>query len=531
MVGQIIDERYQVIEFVEPDTYICENILTKIKWVLKSMDDIQGNALETLKLLRHPGLPRLFEYLSFDEKDYCVFEYIEGISLLKLCENSGGKIPWHLACEYMIEIAKIVFFLHTHTSQPLLHLDIKPSNIIITETGNVALIDFGCMSLETSLVKCTIKYAPPEVLGQNLPQKSSDIFMLGKTFLSILCGTEKDYSKVSSPATQPKEIPERIFEIIGKCTMHNPNDRYQNALELVSDIKDAITNERYEPSEDKIVIDVKESENEKYNKYDDDFYKPEPSKNKKEKLKNKLVCVWDNPYFAVEIAYILAHYEKKVLLIDADLLSPSIDLLLKINQKKQKYKNIERSSLAKLMESYSSGELVSQNLEKLCETTTIKNLFCLCGDYRMEDYEHYSTEGLAQILRLAISSFDFVIVNCSKFIYDEFACVSFICSDLILIPVIPNIVKIREYSKFINFLAARKQLTYEKIRFIGFDYKVNEDLSSSCTSELCGCEFLGNIEFSKKRRALIGKPNTYVSHMEMKIQNQYKRMLRKMKFI
>uniref|UniRef100_W5MSM4 Protein kinase domain-containing protein n=2 Tax=Lepisosteus oculatus TaxID=7918 RepID=W5MSM4_LEPOC len=99
-----------------------------------------------------------------------VMEFMENGSLASLLEHRGGPPPWPLAFRLAHQIALGMNFLHCH-SPPLLHLDLKPSNVLLDSSLNAQITDFGLSKRAHSVSRGaheeaggTITYMPPEAL-------------------------------------------------------------------------------------------------------------------------------------------------------------------------------------------------------------------------------------------------------------------------------------------------------------------------------------------------------------------------------
>jgi serine/threonine protein kinase len=594
-IGATIDGRYVIKEKIGNETYIVENIISNVRWLLKALPQITDT--ETIKILqkiRHPSLPRIFEILEIGDAKYYLIEHIEGISLLELTNRNNGKLPYIDACRYMGAVSRILFFLHSQVGETILHMDIKPSNILIAKNNLTCLIDYGnlqksgvrysdtdidntendnnnyrikindgkdssCINesnnksvspkydsnassnctphLKNDMFYGTLGYAPPELISGDELSVQSDIFMVGMTLYRIITGLEPEVSLNIDQKSLISTMPAAVSQVIARCVMSQPGDRYSNMSELSCDLEHlcskALKHNVYSSIEFG-TVSLEEDRNVNACTYREnmilDSNRDDKKRNsKKHNEKRKIICIWDNAQFAAEFSYIIARQDKKVLIIDANLLSPGIDMLIDIKDDALK-ENCRKSvsNLSDLMEEHSKNRLNTDTVKLFAYKTTQDNLNCICGNYRMEDYEYYSTEGLVEIIRTASDYYDFVIVSCGKFIYDEFTCVSLICSDMIIIPITANSINFREYNRFINFLGARKQLHPENVLFVCFDYQPDEDFSYGICDELCNGKFAGVIPYSKRRRMMQGNSKHYTGAMEAKMEKQYMNLLKKL---
>ncbi|XP_055074164.1 receptor-interacting serine/threonine-protein kinase 3 isoform X2 [Misgurnus anguillicaudatus] len=130
-----------------------------------------------------------------------VMEFMERGSLADLLQNLGGPPAWPLAFRLSHQIGLGMNFLH-HLSPSLLHLDLKPSNVLLDDSLNAKLTDFGLSRAARSLSKCvreqdemeggTLSYMPPEALKSvnYKPSKASDVYSYGVLLWSIITGQE-----------------------------------------------------------------------------------------------------------------------------------------------------------------------------------------------------------------------------------------------------------------------------------------------------------------------------------------------------
>lgn len=153
---------------------------------------------QVLKHLEHPRIPRYRDYFSIEETDSelpwfgLVQECIPGSSLRQLLDG-GQRFSEVQAQQIATEILNILVYLH-ELSPPVLHRDIKPSNLILSEDGQVYLVDFGAVQDRakaegaTFTVVGTSGYAAPEQLwGRAVP--ASDLYALGATLIHLLTRT------------------------------------------------------------------------------------------------------------------------------------------------------------------------------------------------------------------------------------------------------------------------------------------------------------------------------------------------------
>ncbi len=216
---------------------------------------IVGFEVEQMILARlsGPHVPRFVAAGSF-EQPYIVMEFVSGRSL-KTCLE---KIP--LPPDEVAAIgAKSAFALHDVHRQHVIHLDIKPSNIILRDGGEAVLIDFGLsrhdqlpdlIGEEVEGAIGTGPYISPEQVLGDRGDPRSDIFSLG-VILYFLATGERPFGEPQRaaewrrrlwrdpppPRWWNRKIPPALQEIIMRCLEIEPNDRYATAAQLAFDLQ------------------------------------------------------------------------------------------------------------------------------------------------------------------------------------------------------------------------------------------------------------------------------------------------------
>ena len=217
--------------------------------------DREGRALAAVS---HPYLAHIYSIGRFEDRPYYVMELINGSSLEGLLDQHG-----HLAgmkcLRYLIEACE---GLQAASAAGIVHRDIKPSNLMVDASDHIKIVDFGLarwteddMSLTpTAMAMGTPRYiAPEQAKGQKCDQRA-DIYSLGATFYHLFSGAppfEADtpfgllMHHVNTPLPPLKEknprVPTAVSSIIGKMMAKQPEDRYQDYAELLSDLQHVVT--------------------------------------------------------------------------------------------------------------------------------------------------------------------------------------------------------------------------------------------------------------------------------------------------
>lgn len=152
------------------------------------------NEINILKKLRHPRIPRVYDFFIFEGRHYMVMQWIEGKSLLEMVEK-GITLSQDEALDYMHRIGEALVYLQKGENW-VIYKDLKPSNILVDDKGNLWIIDFGTARFYSpekkrdTHVLGTPGYAPPEAYSGSQTDFSSDIYSLGATFYHLTTGQE-----------------------------------------------------------------------------------------------------------------------------------------------------------------------------------------------------------------------------------------------------------------------------------------------------------------------------------------------------
>lgn len=185
---------------------------------------------------------------------YFVMEHIDGENIKSLLRRKG-YIPFDMALVIIRQIAEALDY--AWKEQRLIHRDVKPENIMMTNSGCAKLLDLGLAkiagepdNLNEDEVMGTPQYISPELLSGDPVDGRSDIYSLGATFYHMISGqfpfNGQDAFQIArkhleEPLISPKlinpKIPDSVCRITAKMMGKNPDDRYQSAEELVEDIR------------------------------------------------------------------------------------------------------------------------------------------------------------------------------------------------------------------------------------------------------------------------------------------------------
>ena len=211
-------------------------------------------------MLNHPNIVSLKDFIIKKKSFYLVQEYIDGQNLGQYIENVSGPIPTEVSIAMMNDILKAIDYAHNKKIplegyDGILHLDIKPANILISNKGEIKIIDYGISQggnekRAKQIMGTPIFMAPEQLDIDKDLDKRTDIYALG-ILLHVMLTAGKPYRKYSTqnelidsilnfPLTRTKEIypgvDYRFQKIIDKATEKHPEDRYQSCKKMLTAI-------------------------------------------------------------------------------------------------------------------------------------------------------------------------------------------------------------------------------------------------------------------------------------------------------
>ena len=223
--------RFEAVEQLEAQGATCDTyrvkLYGKLHFLKRLKPEVAGDIryqealrkeFETGYQLEHPNLVR---YISLDD-DYILMEYVDGETLsTRLATQPDYFRNRKNTDKFLHQLLDVVGYLHSHQ---VLHLDLKPNNILLTRIGSdVKLIDLGCCYTDTfpDTTGRTVAFAAPEQLTGGVVDVRTDIYAIGRI---LECLPDHNiYNKV-----------------IARCTAPDPTTRYQT----ISDLQDALSARR-----------------------------------------------------------------------------------------------------------------------------------------------------------------------------------------------------------------------------------------------------------------------------------------------
>ena len=319
--GRLLGNRYEIIEKIGNggmamvykakchvlNRYVAVKILrdeftTDQEFVKRFEIEAQAAASIT-----HPNIVSVYDVGKDGNLYYIVMELIQGKTLKEIIVEEGGPLPWKWSVNIAIQIASALEVAHKNN---IVHRDIKPHNIIITEDGVAKVTDFGiAKAVSNSTITAfgttigSVHYFSPEHAKGGYTDSKSDLYSLGVVMYEMLTGrvpfdadtpVSVALKHMQEEPKPPKEVneqvPQAVNDIILKAMRKDINLRYQNATAMLSDLRkalkdpngDFVDNQDYEEDMATKKISIKDIEEE--------ASKTEETKGKdKKKKQNKFI--------------------------------------------------------------------------------------------------------------------------------------------------------------------------------------------------------------------------------------------------
>ena len=235
--------------FLADDTWISKKVALKVPH--KQGVDF-GELLREPRLLASLNHPNIVTILTAEKQEnvfFIVMEYVPGETLESII-NRDGALDMTRALDYTCQICNAVD--HAHKAG-VLHRDLRPSNVLVGDSGMLKVADFGTSRfLEIAAHGTTVIGSPPYMAPEQFHGKAvfaSDVYSLGVTMYQMLTGmlpydtpSPQDLERlmrgdlVSAPRTKNPKIPKALNDIILKAMAPDIHNRYQRAGELLEEV-------------------------------------------------------------------------------------------------------------------------------------------------------------------------------------------------------------------------------------------------------------------------------------------------------
>lgn len=266
-LGKVLDGRYEIVSVVGIGgmavVYQAYDLEKKRDVAVKVLrDDVSVDAdsrrqfrkeYEAVEKLSHPNIRAVYDVVSSGDTEYIVMEYVDGINLKQYMKGKG-VLSWQEVLHFSTQIARALSHAH---SRGIIHMDIKPQNIMLPKDGTVKIADFGIAQMDEAdpndaeEALGSIHYISPEQARGGTVDARSDIYSLGVVMYEMLTGRlpfdgktveEVAVQQVSSLPDAPSDldnaVPAELEQITLRAMQPEPDDRYATAADMLADLED-----------------------------------------------------------------------------------------------------------------------------------------------------------------------------------------------------------------------------------------------------------------------------------------------------
>lgn len=221
------------------------------------------NEIKITAKLHHPNIVDIYTVGEWNGLPYIEMEKVQGTNLKDLIKKQGA-LPEPVVCAVAISICRALIYAHNHEyslsgkeHKGVVHCDIKPANIMISDKGVVKLMDFGIAHpsdhskvAEKSIVTGSLQYMSPEQLESRPIDLRSDLYSLGVLLYELYSGTKafpasslkeliqkRNNNEFSPLGAFCKGLSSRARAIVEKLMQIDPDKRFQSASELLEEFQ------------------------------------------------------------------------------------------------------------------------------------------------------------------------------------------------------------------------------------------------------------------------------------------------------
>ena len=252
IINEVVGGRYAVCEVLGKGgfsiVYRVKDMQTGKEFAMKNYfssnsDDKQKllegleRELNVLKNTSHPNLPKIYDLIKEEDSFFLIMEIVNGENLKSIVDKKGPLKKKEIK-HVMMQVCSALYYLHS-LEPPIVYRDLKPSNIVIDESGHIKLVDFGIAKRYSKEIELSERsfgskgFAAPEQFGNKQgfsiynTDTRTDIYGIGTTIYFLKTG------KVFAGDLRMVSLGYRLKRVICKCTKQSPDERFQSVIEVL----------------------------------------------------------------------------------------------------------------------------------------------------------------------------------------------------------------------------------------------------------------------------------------------------------
>lgn len=256
--GKVLTGRYRVERLLGQGgmsrVYLATDLKLRGKvWAVKECLTRPGEPLlvareaELLISLNHHRLPRIVDFMDADQDgySYIVMDFMEGVHLDRYVSARTEGLKVEELARFGLQMLEGLQYLHNH-QPPIIHRDVKPSNVLVDGKGELRFVDFGIARMfaenktEDTVQLGTVGFAAPEQYGGRQSDPRSDLYSLGAVMLYLGSGCRFSVWSQEAASIFRTQGHGPLLSIVSRLLMQNPEDRYASAEMVIAALREAV---------------------------------------------------------------------------------------------------------------------------------------------------------------------------------------------------------------------------------------------------------------------------------------------------
>ena len=216
-------------------------------WLL-SQFEVEARLLSTLE---HPSLPKLVDYFTEETHLYVIREFVQGLDLLAVLAQRGGKLSERDALQVGITLTDLMGYVLRMKLPPVMFRELSLANLVFTPEGQTKLVDFGFSRLFQRAARMgSPDYAAPEQFSEDAEIDARTlVYNVGAMVYHLVTGHNPGTTPFSLPPLWQfnPELGERAVQVIEKATQNAPSDRFAHPAEMSKALAAALSSKSKPP--------------------------------------------------------------------------------------------------------------------------------------------------------------------------------------------------------------------------------------------------------------------------------------------